>query len=674
MKSAERPWQHPISWLLLACLLCIGIYWPGLSGPFIFDDGPHLRLVQSWRQGEIGFFDMAAGNGGILFNRSLAMASLAANIAIGGDSSFSLKLGNLALHILCAWLAFATISLLLRRDKNLHSNAQKIAALICAVWVLHPMNVSTVLYVIQRMSEIAAASVLAGIYFYALVRNRMISHAVSQTTGFLLLILGAFCFIVLGIQGKQSALVLPGMCLAIEIGWYQRATQWPNSLRWFYTLSVALPILGIAAIVAVRWEWLQSGMREWGMTVGERLLSEPRALCEYARMTLVPYAPTMGIYTDDFEISRSWNQPWTTLPAIALLLLVSLVTWRFRRQRPALFVGWLWYLTAHSVEASIVPIELYYEHRNYLPSLGLLLMCADLLSIASSWLRRRGISLIRFAPTLTMFLLFSLSLQTLLLSLQWRSLYGIALSAILSHPHSARAYIDYGRAALKANRPKDAYAAFNQLATSDDPSLASIGKLELTLLNCNFVGDSDPHLFQAAVKQSPKYLNNVVQYAVGDLGGVLESKGCGRLTMMAFADGVSRIIEQATVQTEASQSKWSLRYVAALAYYHANAWPSALTHARIAWKNAPDPSMALLYVKLLLNNREYDGAKEAFSDVMVRAGYRRVEQIYGGTRGTALRAMKKELDAYAAQHGLSPISESALDLRNSSAPAGSTKP
>lgn len=660
MTSSEPFWHRPAFWLMLASLMSIAIYWSGLSGPFIFDDGPHLRLVQSWREGEIGFWDMAAGNGGVLFNRSLAMASLALNIAVGGDSSFSLKCGNLVLHILCAWLAFATLELVLRRDRNLSSHSKQIAAIICAVWVLHPLNVSTVLYVIQRMSQIAAFFVLGGLYFYAMVRNRMLAGSISQNAGLGLLLAGTACFTALGIQGKQSALVLPGMCLAIEIGWYQRIKQWPVSLRWFYLLSVIVPIVGIAIALRLKWNWLQSGMREWGMTIGERLLSEPRALCEYARMTLAPYSPSMGIYTDDFRISHAWNQPWTTLPAIALLLAVTAIAWHFRRRRPAFFVGWLWYLVAHSVEASIVPIELYYEHRNYLPSFGLFLMYADLIFLGSHWLARHNIAIARFGPILAIALIISLSLQTMLLSLQWRSLYGIALSAIKAHPDSPRAYIDYGRATLKANRPQDAYEAFYRMAASDDPSLASIGKIELTLMNCNFVGDSDPELFETAVRESPKYLNNVVQYAAGDLGGILATKGCGRLTMRAFADGIARMIEQATVQTEASQSKWSLRYVAALAYYQAGAWPLALDQARIAWPQSHDPSIALLYTKLLLNNNEYENAKSAFNDIMTRAGYDHLEQIDGGTRGIALRAMKKELDIYAETHGLAPIDDSSL--------------
>lgn len=651
--SVRAPvWQRPFIWMLLASIVVLVVYWPGLSGPFIFDDAQHLRLLQSWRSGEIGFREMAAGNGNFLFHRSLAMASLALNLMIGGDSSFSFKLGNLLLHMLCGWVAFAVFTRMLKRDANLRAYASSVAACIAIAWLLHPLNVSTVLYVIQRMSQIAALFPLLGVWLYAATRDQMLTGKISTFAALVRLFVGIATLTALGIQGKQSALVLPGLCLVVELGWYQRPRDWPPAIRWFYLLSVALPVAAIIGVTVWKWSWIEGNMLEWGMTPGERLLSEPRALWGYMREIAVPYSPAMGIYTDDFRVSRTWFAPATTMPALLGLLVVSIGAWMLRTRRPAAFVGWFWFLMAHSIEASIVPIELYYEHRNYLPAFGLLLMLLDLLVAAATWFAHRGVFLRKYSGLLFLCLVIALGIQTSTMALQWRSLFGIALAGVEAHPNSARAYIDYGRATIALGMPDDTYRAFERMAENSNPSIASIGKIELTMLNCFFKGDSDPRMLEEAGRQSPAYLNYVVQYAVGDLVGMRERRGCGRITPILLADTIAEMVSRASSQPEMSQSKWTMRYNAAMAYYQGGDWSSALKHARIAWEQSPDPTIALLYVKLLLHNGEYDAAKKVFWQVMGRAGYSEISQIYEGTRGTALRAIKQELDEYAADRGL----------------------
>ncbi|MCY0536413.1 hypothetical protein, partial [Klebsiella pneumoniae] len=52
-----------------------------------------------------------------------------------------------------------------------------------------------------------------------------------------------------------------------------------------------------------------------------------------------------------------------------------------RKRAPSIPAGWFFFLVAHLVESSFLPLEMYYEHRNYLPSFGLLLAATGLLEI-----------------------------------------------------------------------------------------------------------------------------------------------------------------------------------------------------------------------------------------------------------------------------------------------------
>lgn len=653
------PYQRhtPILILIAASLLTATIYWQGLSGPFLMDDYQHLSIIQSWHLGQIGFWDMAAGNGNWLFHRSLAMISLAINVAVGGDSSFSLKLGNLLLHLLCGWIIYAVMRQVLLRDKNLHENSELFSALICSIWLLHPLNVSTVLYVVQRMSQIATIFPLLGVWLYTSVRNRMLSEKIKNKTAIALLIIGIPLFTFLGIQGKQSAIVLIGLCLVVELGWFQDPAQWKPSLRHFYILYLIIPSILIIILLAWKWDSLQTSMLEWGMTPTERLLSEPRALWGYIRMLVIPYSPAMGIYTDDFKVSHDWLDPITTLPSLCGLVIVSLAAVACRKKQPGIFVGWFWFLVAHSVEASVVPIELYYEHRNYLPQIGLWVMIINFMMMALNFLSNRGVKVRTAAWTLSFGFTLVICAQTWSRTLVWQSPISISLTALETHPNSARAHVAFGFSAMQAGLVNDTYTIFQRLAGNADPAIASIGKIELTVLNCHLKQDSDPHLLESAANDSPSYINPVMPYAISNLLDVREKKGCGRITPRLVAESIKKIIDQATDTREASLSKWTLRYNAALAYHQSGNWQLALQQTRIAWPHSPDPTIALFHVKLLLQDNDLAGAKNAFWQVMQRANYTKVSQLQGATRGTALRAIRKEINSYAIARGMPGIAE-----------------
>src|SRR5690606_28740337 len=63
--------------------------------------------------------------------------------------------------------------------------------------------------------------------------------------------------------------------------------------------------------------------------------------------------------------------PPSTAVSILALAIASALAVVVRKRAPGIFVGWFFFLAAHLVESSFLPLELYFEHRNYLPALGL---------------------------------------------------------------------------------------------------------------------------------------------------------------------------------------------------------------------------------------------------------------------------------------------------------------
>jgi tetratricopeptide (TPR) repeat protein len=90
----------------------------------------------------------------------------------------------------------------------------------------------------------------------------------------------------------------------------------------------------------------------------------------YFSLILVPDTRRLSLFHDDIGISRSLIDPWTTLPAVLGLLVITTFALLRARRHPAFSLAVLWFLAGHLLESTAIGLEIAHEHRNYLPSLG----------------------------------------------------------------------------------------------------------------------------------------------------------------------------------------------------------------------------------------------------------------------------------------------------------------
>jgi hypothetical protein len=88
----------------------------------------------------------------------------------------------------------------------------------------------------------------------------------------------------------------------------------------------------------------------------------------------------MGFYHDDMAVSKGLMTPVTTSGSILLLAALVALAVMLRRRQPVIALGILFFLVAHLMESTILPLDLMFEHRNYLASFGMLLALVALLA------------------------------------------------------------------------------------------------------------------------------------------------------------------------------------------------------------------------------------------------------------------------------------------------------
>lgn len=374
--------------VLTVLLLLAGvIFWQGVSGSFVFDDIANVSKNPNVAITELGFQQLLQAWNSSLFDfpssRPLSMFAFGLNHLAFGMDPFWFKAVNIAIHLACGLCVFfLTRNLVgaaveLKRLDLTKGQGEMLALIACALWMLAPLNVSPVLYVVQRMTSLSALFTLLGLMVYLRGRIMLIK---GEPGGWYLLV--SILFAGLGFLSKENAALFPGYLLAIEFSLLQFRTSTQRGryvLLSFTALFVVFPILAGVYYIASHPELITNGYATRPFDLQERLLTESRALWFYIEQLLIPDYSKFGFFHDDFEISRSLLEPWTTLPAIAGLLILTMGALFGAKHWPIASFAVLFFLVGHAMESSVIALEPVFEHRNYLPSYGPLLFLAFLM-------------------------------------------------------------------------------------------------------------------------------------------------------------------------------------------------------------------------------------------------------------------------------------------------------
>lgn len=488
VNERTRPW---LPWLLLvlAVMATAAVYAPGMSGGWAFDDYPnivdnaaiHITPEQSTLA---AWVDSALSSPSSFLRRPLASLTFSLNWYAGNGNPLPFKITNLVIHLINGVLLFCMLRALLqllglRRNGFLpvtatsfpkndddteidQAAATRLALIVSAAWMLLPINLIAVLFVVQRMESLCQIFILAGLWAYLQGRWIMLTARDSRRDrqGLALAVGGIVVGTVLGLTSKETAVLLPVFAFLAE--WivlrFARITPARQPLpegrgiqvqdaRLWWTFVL---ILFVPAAVGFTWllhEALQPGA--WtgrDFTLAQRLLTEPRVLVDYLQWTLLPNPMVLSLYHDEIVVSTGLLTPWTTLGAIVLLaVLIVLAVW-LRNRQPLVSLGIGWFFAAQLLTATIVPLELVYEHRMYFASIGVLLASGTWL-LGLRW--RMALPILRGFLVIVALCWFALA--THLRALEWSHPLRLAVAEANYHPTSERAVYEAGRLLLVAS-------------------------------------------------------------------------------------------------------------------------------------------------------------------------------------------------------------------------------
>ncbi len=282
----------------------------------------------------------------------------------------SFKLTNIYIHLLTSLFIFLLAQQILSLFYKTAEVSNYAALMVAAIWLLHPLNTSTVLYVVQRMTQLSALFLFSGLTIY--FKGRLVAFK-RPLKGFFLMSLGVGLFGLLSILSKENGVLILLFILVLEYSIFS-AKKIQKPLRYWQTwltvfIYIPLSIIIIYFLLSIEsYQNTYTSMRNFDLT--ERLLTQSSVLLNYLYYLFIPHLNGLGVFHDDFPVTKNLFQ--NTEAILSTLSIIFLLTIGFfcKKKYPLLSFSILWFFAGHFLESTFLPLELYFEHRNYIPMFG----------------------------------------------------------------------------------------------------------------------------------------------------------------------------------------------------------------------------------------------------------------------------------------------------------------
>lgn len=366
----EKKNRYLLSGILLV-IAVLSIYSNTLNSPWIMDDFHNIVKNPKIQIKSLTFESVK----GSLFSyisvdeklyRPVACFTFAINALLGGENPFGYHVVNITIHVFTSLLLIWLLIMVFRTpalEKTPEHERHFIIILSAFLWAVHPIQIQAVTYIVQRMTSLCAMFSIISLTFY--IKARLSESGKTRFS------YSIFCIIsiILSTFSKENGLITIPLIMLIEYFLFKNGDYKNFSKKTLIVTIVVFMILGTGLVLYILgFSGLKevSGIRPF--TMYQRLLTQPGVILYYLSLIFYPL-PDRFSFEHEFAISTGFFSPPQTFLYITIIIFAFIAS-IFIKKTPVLArLSIAFFLVAHSVESSIIPLEMVFEHRNYLPSI-----------------------------------------------------------------------------------------------------------------------------------------------------------------------------------------------------------------------------------------------------------------------------------------------------------------
>lgn len=315
------------------------------------------------------------------WDRALSILSLAINYYVSGLNPFGYHIFNLLVHIVAGiGVYFLTKEVL--RFFNVKNDIYKLSLLTAGLWILAPIQVTAVTYIVQRMASMAGMFYFWSLWSYLKWRNRDLNNQNISKIPFLkiygFLFLAVLLF-VLGFFSKQNVMQLVIIVIIMEI---IKQPKFLLNNKKKVLLVVAIFFTGIIYYIATYkglaleaiTQFKTNEYKLYEFTPLHRLALFGRIMLEYLGLMIFPFVGNFHLLRDIDWINSYYHIFNYTCNVGVLISLFMAI--KCSKKKPLVSFTIFFFFVNHLLESLIIPLHLVFDHRNYIPSFSVFLLLA----------------------------------------------------------------------------------------------------------------------------------------------------------------------------------------------------------------------------------------------------------------------------------------------------------
>lgn len=431
---------------------------PVLDDYHSFIDEP-LTRVDHWTVDR--FLDLSKTK--FSWKRWIPMVTFGLDMWLGQGRLVAFHVTNFCIHLCCVFaVLFLVLSITKFIPENVTATERLPAPLVISIWVagiwaLSPLQTNAVTYLVQRMTSIASLFYVLSVACYIAARFLIFSKD-SRLIRTILLFSASFISMILAFFSKENSAMIPIMLVLTEF-WFFQPKLFHRGLRFCLRHWI---LTGICIFLAIFIGYdlfynMLSGYSGRHFTLIQRLLTETRVIVFYISLLIWPHPNRLSL-EHHVELSTSVLSPLSTL--FSILILAFLIWWTVSRRLkyPVITYGVLWFFVNLLIESTVVPLELVFEHRLYLPSIGFFLTLIAgshrIFLVLSNSVSERDFKLLSWCIVT---IVFSLStVATFQRNEDWADILALSRDDASKQPKSPRARANYAVALARSGSYEDA--------------------------------------------------------------------------------------------------------------------------------------------------------------------------------------------------------------------------
>ena len=447
--------------LLAAGLAVILLYSTSLDCGFVLDDKNNIEKNPYIQITSITTDSLSeAVTKSVLPRRPVANISFALNYLIHGYDVKGFRLVNIFLHlgtgIILYFLVYSILEL--PNVRRRYGPPGWIPLVTALVWLLHPMHTQTVNYIVQRMTILAAFFYLLAFLFY--IKGRTAEKIGPKWIFFA----GAAIAALLGIGSKETVAMLPFLLVLFDLYFFRDTPALINK-RFIAAILILILTGCLLAIVYLGknpFTYIVNSYHIRDFTLEQRLLTQSRVVLFYLSLIFMPLPSRLNL-EHDFQLSMSLFDPLSTIFAIALIIILSIIAIAGAKKHSILSFCIFWYLGNLLIESSVIGLEIIFEHRAYLPSMLIVMLavmwCQKILH--PKWLK---ITALAVATSCLVFWTYERNTA-------WSGTVSLLTDSVNKAPGKHRAHLNLGIELKNSNRLDEAISHY-QKALQLEPNYA----------------------------------------------------------------------------------------------------------------------------------------------------------------------------------------------------------